>query len=308
MINQGMITGRSSFVNRLKSTGEFISSDLVNDQDVQRLHADIGLVDNDVLNVEAFRQWQSDYADSRFILNDEGKFLCDWEIEKMSKSKFNVQTPDELVEKFGADTLRCYEMFLGPVEQSKPWDTKGINGVHNFLRKFWRLFHDKSNAFAVSDDAPTKEELKTLHKTIKKVTEDLNRYSWNTVVSTMMIGVNELTELQCNKRAVLEPMCVLLSPYAPHMAEELWEKLGHLASITEVAWPAFDEAHLTESSFDYPVSFNGKTRFFVSLPVDWSQEQVTAAVMEHEGTAKYLEGKAPKKVIVVPKRIVNVVV
>ena len=308
MINQGMITGRSSFVNRLKSTGEFISSDLVNDQDVQRLHADISLVDNDVLNVEAFRQWQSDYGDSRFILNDEGKFLCDWEIEKMSKSKFNVQTPDELVEKFGADTLRCYEMFLGPVEQSKPWDTKGINGVHNFLRKFWRLFHDKSNAFAVSDDAPTKEELKTLHKTIKKVTEDLNRYSWNTVVSTMMIGVNELTELQCNKRAVLEPMCVLLSPYAPHMAEELWEKLGHATSITEVAWPAFDEAHLTESSFDYPVSFNGKTRFFVSLPVDWSQEQVTAAVMEHEGTAKYLEGKAPKKVIVVPKRIVNVVV
>jgi leucyl-tRNA synthetase len=225
----------------------------------------------------------------------------------MSKSKFNVQTPDELVEKFGADTLRCYEMFLGPVEQSKPWDTKGINGVHNFLRKFWRLFHDKSNAFAVSDDAPTKEELKTLHKTIKKVTEDLNRYSWNTVVSTMMIGVNELTELQCNKRAVLEPMCVLLSPYAPHMAEELWEKLGHSASITEVPWPAFDEAYLTESSFDYPVSFNGKTRFFVSLPVDWSQEQVTAAVMEHEGTAKYLEGKAPKKVIVVPKRIVNVV-
>jgi leucyl-tRNA synthetase len=308
MINQGMITGRSSFVNRLKSTGEFVSSDLVNNQEVQRLHADISLVDNDVLNVEGFKNWQSDYAQSKFILNNEGKFLCDWEIEKMSKSKFNVQTPDELVEKFGADTLRCYEMFLGPVEQSKPWDTKGINGVHNFLRKFWRLFHDKSNAFAVSDDAPSKEELKTLHKTIKKVTEDLNRYSWNTVVSTMMIGVNELTDLQCNKRAVLEPMCVLLSPYAPHMAEELWQKLGHTNSITEVAWPAFDEAHLTESSFDYPVSFNGKTRFFVSLPVDWNQEQVTAAVMEHEGTAKYLEGKAPKKVIVVPKRIVNVVV
>ena len=245
----------------------------------------------------------------RWICNSDGQFLSrEVEIEKMSKSKFNVQTPDELVEKFGADTLRCYEMFLGPVEQSKPWDTKGINGVHNFLRKFWRLFHDKSNAFAVSDDAPSKEELKTLHKTIKKVTEDLNRYSWNTVVSTMMIGVNELTDLQCNKRAILEPMCVLLSPYAPHMAEELWEKLGHPASITEVAWPAFDEAHLTESSFDYPVSFNGKTRFFVSLPVDWNQEQVTAAVMEHEGTAKYLEGKAPKKVIVVPKRIVNVVV
>ncbi|MFO0361092.1 MAG: leucine--tRNA ligase [Flavobacteriales bacterium] len=288
----------------------------------------ISLVDRSNVDVWALSRVES-FKDAAFVLSN-GNILLDgrlwtgklngWaqptdgmlfrsfsEIEKMSKSKFNVQTPDELVEKFGADTLRCYEMFLGPVEQSKPWDTKGINGVYNFLRKFWRLFHDKSNAFAVSDDAPTKEELKTLHKTIKKVTEDLNRYSWNTVVSTMMIGVNELTELQCNKRAVLEPMCVLLSPYAPHMAEELWEKLGHSASITEVPWPAFDEAYLTESSFDYPVSFNGKTRFFVSLPVDWSQEQVTAAVMEHEGTAKYLEGKAPKKVIVVPKRIVNVV-
>jgi leucyl-tRNA synthetase len=367
MINQGMITGRSNKVYRLKviteswEAGEilpldlvpaiFVSKEINDDLDgrgqqgwafekvsdflaslsdelnqqhssyvgrvlahpyltgyTASMNVDISLVDNDILGIEGFRSWREEFKNALFILNDEGQYRCDWEIEKMSKSKFNVQTPDELVEKFGADTLRCYEMFLGPVEQSKPWDTKGINGVYNFLRKFWRLFHDKSNAFAVSDDAPSKEELKTLHKTIKKVTEDLNRYSWNTVVSTMMIGVNELTELQCNKRAVLEPMCVLLSPYAPHMAEELWEKLGHSASITEVAWPAFDEGHLTESSFDYPVSFNGKTRFFVSLPVDWSQEQVTAAVMEHEGTAKYLEGKAPKKVIVVPKRIVNVVV
>ncbi|MFN8776498.1 MAG: leucine--tRNA ligase [Flavobacteriales bacterium] len=367
MINQGMITGRSSKLYRLKvitelwGDGEVLPTDLVptiflskelhdnleregnegwafqkiknelsslTERLIQAnpnyageviphqylagytssINVDIALVDNDVLDIEGLRAWRPEYKDSLFIRNDEERIICDWEIEKMSKSKFNVQTPDELVEKFGADTLRCYEMFLGPVEQSKPWDTKGINGVHNFLRKFWRLFHDKSNAFAVSDDAPSKEELKTLHKTIKKVTEDLNRYSWNTVVSTMMIGVNELTDLQCNKRAVLEPMCVLLSPYAPHMAEELWQKLGHPASITEVAWPAFDEAHLTESSFDYPVSFNGKTRFFVSLPVDWNQEQVTAAVMEHEGTAKYLEGKAPKKVIVVPKRIVNVVV
>ena len=367
MINQGMVTGRSSKLYRLKvitelwGDGEVLPTDLVptiflskelhdnleregnegwafqkiknelsslTERLIQAnpnyageviphqylagytssINVDIALVDNDVLDIEGLRAWRPEYKDSLFIRNDEERIICDWEIEKMSKSKFNVQTPDELVEKFGADTLRCYEMFLGPVEQSKPWDTNGINGVHNFLRKFWRLFHDKSNAFAVSDDAPSKEELKTLHKTIKKVTEDLNRYSWNTVVSTMMIGVNELTDLQCNKRAVLEPMCVLLSPYAPHMAEELWQKLGHPASITEVAWPAFDEAHLTESSFDYPVSFNGKTRFFVSLPVDWNQEQVTAAVMEHEGTAKYLEGKAPKKVIVVPKRIVNVVV
>lgn len=245
----------------------------------------------------------------RFIPGHDGIFRSrKVEVEKMSKSKFNVQTPDELVEKFGADTLRCYEMFLGPVEQSKPWDTKGINGVHNFLRKFWRLFHDKQNTFQLSNEPASKEELRVVHKTIRKVTEDLNRYSWNTVVSTMMIAVNELTELQSNKRSVLEPLCILLSPYAPHIAEELWEKMGHQASITDASWPLHDDSYLVEDAFDYPVSFNGKTRFFISLPVELNQEQVTEAVLAHENAAKYLEGKAPKKVIVVPKRIVNVVI
>jgi leucyl-tRNA synthetase len=304
----------------------------------QQLRTDISIVDNDVLNCEKFTNWLPEYEEAVFLRNDEGKYICGWEIEKMSKSKYNVQTPDELVEKFGADTLRMYEMFLGPVEQSKPWDTKGINGVHNFLRKFWRLSHPKpessskdsslssgegrGEAFYINEDAPTAEELKTLHTAIKKVTEDLNRYSWNTVVSTLMICVNELTEQKCNKRQILEPLCILLSPYAPHIAEELWEKLGEAksplstreeldvrpASITDALWPQFNEAYLTTSSFDYPVSFNGKTRFFLPLGVELSQDEVIKAVLADEQTSKYLEGKEPKKIIVVPKRIVNVVV
>lgn len=274
----------------------------------QRLIIDINLVDNDILNLKQFKNSKNDYKYSRFLRKYNEKITTDWEIEKMSKSKYNVQTPDELVEKFGADTLRMYEMFLGPVEQSKPWDTKGINGVHNFLRKLWRLSHDKDNNFAVSNDAPTAEELKTLHTAIKKVTEDLNRYAWNTVVSTLMICVNELTEQKCNKRQIIEPLCILLSPYAPHTAEELWEKLSYDTSITDAAWPAFNESYLTTSSFDYPVSFNGKTRFFLPLGVELSQDEVIKAVMADEQTSKYLEGKEPKKIIVVPKRIVNVVV
>jgi leucyl-tRNA synthetase/very-short-patch-repair endonuclease len=288
---------------------------------IQKLHVDISLVNNDELDEVRFKSLSGN-ENALLIRNKEGKYICGWEIEKMSKSKYNVQTPDELVEKFGADTLRMYEMFLGPVEQSKPWDTKGINGVHNFLRKLWRLSHDKDNNFAVSNDAPTAEELKTLHTAIKKVTEDLNRYSWNTVVSTLMICVNELTEQKCNKRQILEPLCILLSPYAPHIAEELWEKLGEAksalstreeldvrpTSITDALWPQFNEAYLTTSSFDYPVSFNGKTRFFLPLGVELSQDEVIKAVLADEQTSKYLEGKEPKKIIVVPKRIVNVVV
>ncbi len=290
-----------------------------------RNYVDISFVDNDSLNVveferEYFRRfrWTDEEFNERpegdrrnlciFILNKQGQYICGFEIEKMSKSKYNVQTPDELVEKFGADTLRMYEMFLGPVEQSKPWDTKGINGVHNFLRKFWRLSHERENIFNVSDDAPTKAELKTLHTAIKKVTEDLNRYSWNTVVSTLMICVNELTEQKCNKRSVIETLCILLSPYAPHMAEEMWELLGHNTSVTDATWPVFNEDFLKENDFDYPVSFNGKTRFTILLGVELSVEDVTKAVLAHEQTVKYLEGKEPKKIIVVPKRIVNVVV
>ena len=308
MINQGMILGRSSFVYRVKDTNKFVSGDLKSQYETQALYADISIVDNDVLDVEAFKNWLPEYANAEFILNAEGKYVCGSEVEKMSKSKYNVQTPDELVEKFGADTLRCYEMFLGPVEQSKPWDTKGINGVHNFLRKMWRLYHGQENVFNVIDAEPTKAELKTLHKTIKKVGEDLQRFSWNTVVSTCMIGVNELTEQKCNKRAILEPLVILVAPYAPHIAEELWEKLGHTTSINDAAWPAFDEKHLQDDSFDYPVSFNGKTRYFISLPIDMPAADVEKAALAHEKAAQYLEGKTPKKIIVVPKRIVNVVI
>jgi leucyl-tRNA synthetase len=307
MINQGMILGRSSMVYRIKDTNKFVSADIKGEYETQALYADISLVDNDVLDVEGFKKWLPEYANAEFVLNADGKYICGSEVEKMSKSKYNVQTPDELVEKFGADTLRCYEMFLGPVEQSKPWDTKGINGVHNFLRKMWRLYHNAENVFEVSDAEPTKAELKTLHKTIKKVTDDLQRFSWNTVVSTCMIAVNELTEQKSNKRSVLEPLVILVAPYAPHIAEELWEKLGHIESVTGVEWPKFDEAHLQDDAFEYPVSFNGKTRFFISLPIDMSAADVEKAALSHEKAAQWLEGKTPKKVIVVPKRIVNVV-
>lgn len=308
MINQGMIQGRSNFVYRIKDSNTFVSFDLKDQYETQKLHVDISLTDNDVLNVEAFKAWRSDFSNAEFILNEQGKYLCGWEVEKMSKSKFNVQTPDELVEKFGADTLRCYEMFLGPVEQHKPWDTKGINGVSNFLRKFWRLYHNHQNQWEVSDEAPTKPELKILHKTIKKVTDDLNRFSWNTVVSSLMIAVNELQDVGCKKRAILDQLLVLLAPYAPHMAEELNACMGHTVSVNERPWPAFDEQYIQEDAFEYPVSFNGKTRFFAHLPLSLSQQEVTTAILENEQTAKYLEGKAPKKVIVVPGRIVNVVV
>jgi leucyl-tRNA synthetase len=288
-------------------TNTFVSADLAKEHETQRLHVDISLVDNDKLDTNAFRNWRSEYANAEFITNDAGDFMCDWEIEKMSKSKYNVQTPDELVEKFGADTLRCYEMFLGPVEQHKPWDTKGINGVHNFLRKLWRLYHGSENQFAVSDEAATADELRTLHKTIKKVTEDLDRLSWNTVVSALMICVNELTEQKCNKRNVLEVLPILLSPYAPHLSEELWERLGMSGSVTEAAWPAYDEAHLVAATISYPVQFNGKMRFNLECDPSLSPAEVEKLVMAHERTAHYLEGKAPRKVIVVPGRIINIV-
>lgn len=271
-------------------------------------HVDIDLVDADKLDTERVRDWQPQYKNATFILDEDGQMHCDHEVEKMSKSKYNVQTPDTLVERYGADTLRCYEMFLGPLEQSKPWDTNGISGVHNFLRKVWRLFHDKDNQLDVSCEKPTPEEYKALHKTIKKVSEDLDRNSWNTVVSAMMIGVNELTDLKCNKQEILEEITVLLSPYAPHLASELWHRLGHTDEVVDQPWPQLNEEYLVENSFEYPVSFNGKMRFKLTLPADLSKEDVEAAVLENEQSARYLEGKTPKKVIVVPKRIVNVVI
>lgn len=272
------------------------------------IHADISLVDNDKLDIEAFKNWREEYKNAEFILEEDGSYICGSEVEKMSKSKYNVQTPDELVEKFGADTLRMYEMFLGPLEQFKPWDTKGINGVHNFLRKLWRLFYNDGNLI-VTDAEPGKDSLKTLHKTIKKIEEDLERFSFNTGVSNFMICVNELTDQKCHSKAVLEQLVILLSPYAPHVAEELWEALGHKAgTISTAEFPKFNPDFLVEANFAYPVSFNGKMRFSAELPTSMTAQEVQAAVLAMPETEKWLEGKEPKKVIVVPGRIVNMVV
>lgn len=273
------------------------------------LHVDISIVDNDKLDIEAFKNSREEYKNAEFIFEDDGEtYICGSEVEKMSKSKFNVQTPDELVEKFGADTLRMYEMFLGPLEQSKPWDIKGINGVHNFLRKFWRLFHDQTGNLLISDEAPSKDSLKTLHKTIQKISLDLERFSFNTGVSNFMIAVNELGEQKCNNRAILKDLLIMLSPYAPHISEELWVKIGSEAGSINVApFPTFNPEYLVESAFSYPISFNGKVRFSVELPADMSKEDVEAHVLALEKTQHYLEGKAPKKMIVVPGRIVNIV-
>jgi leucyl-tRNA synthetase len=308
MINQGMILGRSNFVYRVKDSNTFVSFDKRKDYKTSRLHVDIDLVENDVLDVQGFKKWREEYKDAKFILNDEGKYICGFEVEKMSKSKYNVQTPDDLVEKFGADTLRMYEMFLGPLEQFKPWDTKGINGVHNFLRKFWRLAHDENNDIKLSDTEPTKAECKALHKAIKKVTEDIDRHAFNTVVSTLMIAVNELNDLKCNKRQILTDLLVLIAPYAPHFADELWEKLGKSESITLANWPKFDEKYLKEDAFTYPISFNGKMRFTLELSADLSKEDIEKEVMSLDKTKQYLEGKNPKRVIIVPKKIVNIVI
>lgn len=271
------------------------------------IHADINFLEGDKLNTELFRGWQEGYKNAEFITEDNGDYICGRLVEKMSKSLFNVQTPDELVDKFGADTLRCYEMFLGPLEQHKPWDTQGITGVHGFLKKLWRLYYD-DNGFNVSDETPSNEEFKSLHKTIKKVKEDIERFSFNTPVSAFMICVNELTALKCNKREILEPLLIILAPYAPHIAEELWAKLGNTESITYAVFPKHNDAYLVESNHKYPVSFNGKMRFMLELPADMSKEDIEKEVLANEQSQKYLEGKAPKKVIVVPKKIVNVVI
>jgi leucyl-tRNA synthetase len=307
MINQGMILGRSNFVYRIKDSNTFVSFDKRKQYKTSRIHVDIDLVNNDVLDVEAFKKWRPEFNSAEFILNKQGDYLCGFEVEKMSKSKFNVQTPDDLVEKFGADTLRMYEMFLGPLEQFKPWDTKGINGVHNFLRKFWRLIHDSENNFRISNDLPNKKELKSIHKTIKKVSDDIERYSFNTVVSSLMICLNELVELKCNKSAIISDFVVLLSPYAPHLSEEIWNLLGNNTSVTQASWPKFVPEYLAEDIFTYPVSFNGKMRFTLELPTNLNKEQIEQLVMEHDQTSKHLQGKLPKRIIVVPKKIVNIV-
>ncbi|MDR3366084.1 MAG: leucine--tRNA ligase [Prevotellaceae bacterium] len=306
LINQGMIQGRSSFVYRVVGANTFVSLGLKDKYEVQEIHVDISLVQNDVLDTERFRQWNPDYANAEFILEN-GKYFCGWAVEKMSKSMYNVVNPDDVVSRYGADTLRLYEMFLGPLELSKPWDTNGIDGVHRFLRKLWRLFYDKLGSFAVSDEKATPQELKALHKIIKKVQDDIEAFSFNTAVSGFMICVNELTELRCSKREVLEPLVVLLAPFAPHVAEELWEALGHASTVCDAAFPQFNPAMLVESSFEYPVSFNGKLRYKKELPLGLSKEEAQQLVASDPNTEKFLDGKPLKNFVYIPGKIINIV-
>ena len=309
LINQGMIQGRSNFVYRVKGTNTFVSLHKKDNYETDPLLVDINIVSgNDELDTEAFKRWRPEYNDAEFILEDNGKYICGWSVEKMSKSKFNVVTPDSIIERYGADTLRLYEMFLGPIEQSKPWDTNGIDGVHRFLKKLWNLYFGNSETIRVTDAEPTAEELKALHKLIKKVTFDIEHFSYNTSISAFMICVNELTSLKCDKRAILEPLVILLAPFAPHVSEELWHQLGHETTVCDAPWPAYDEAYLVEKSVTYAISFNGKTRFNVELPADISREEAEKAALSDERSARWLEGKTVRKVIVVPGKIVNIVV
>ena len=305
LVNQGMIQGRSNFVYRIKNTNTFVSFGLKDQYDVQPIHVDVNIVSNDKLDLEAFKAWQPDFHNAEFILED-GQYVCGWAIEKMSKSMHNVVNPDTIIERYGADTLRFYEMFLGPLEQSKPWDTNGIDGVHRFLKKLWNLYW-AGDSVKVTDESASKDELKSLHKLIKKVTADIENFSFNTSVSAFMICVNELTSLGTNKREILKPLLILLSPYAPHIAEELWHAIGEEGSVVTAEWPELNEAYLVEDNFTYPVSFNGKTRFMLSLPATLTPQEVEAAVLSAPEAEKWLEGKTPRKVIVVPKRIVNIV-
>jgi leucyl-tRNA synthetase len=315
LINQGMIQGRSNFVYRIKNTASaepapvpvFVSYGLKDRYDTTEIHVDVNLVSNDVLDIEKFKAWRPEYAGAEFVLEN-GKYVCGWAVEKMSKSMYNVVNPDDIVEKYGADTLRLYEMFLGPLEQSKPWDTNGIDGVFRFLKKLWALFYGNGGEWSVTDEQPSREELKSLHKLIKKVTYDIEHFSFNTSVSAFMICVNELTALKCSKRAILEKLTVTLSPFAPHISEELWHALGHATTVCDAAWIAYEEEYLAESTVNYAVSFNGRTRFSMDLPAEATDEQIEKAALEHELAAKWMEGKTPKRIIIVPKKIINVVI
>ena len=307
LVNQGMIQGRSNFVYRIKNTNTFVSLGLKDQYDVTPLHVDVNIVQNDRLDLEAFKAWRPEYADAEFVLEN-GEYVCGWVIEKMSKSMYNVVNPDMIVEKYGADTLRLYEMFLGPINQSKPWDSNGIDGCFRFLRKAWALFYPKNGDWAVTDETPTKENLKTLHKLIRKVTDDIEEFSYNTAVPAFMIAVGELAQQKCASRAVLEPLVILLAPFAPHIAEELWHALGHEGTVCDAPWPVFDEQYLKEDTVTLSVSFNGKTRFTLDFAADASKADIEAATLASPQAQKYLEGKQVVKVIVVPGRIVNIVV
>ena len=308
LINQGMILGMSAFVYRLEGTNTFVSKGQIKDQNVQPIHVDISLLKDtsDELDIEKFKAWRKEFANAEFVLEEDGKYITGREVEKMSKSKYNVVNPDDICEQYGADTLRLYEMFLGPLEQAKPWNTAGISGVYNFLRKLWRLYFSDSG-WQVTDETPTAEMLKTLHKTIKKVNEDIQSFSFNTSVSQFMICVNELSALKCHHKAILEPVAILIAPFAPHIAEELWKHMGHTQSITYAPYPTHDDQYLQEDSKEYPVSFNGKVRFKRAFPTDMPIAEIEKAILADPQTAEQLQGKAPKKVIVVPNRIINVV-
>ena len=305
LINQGMIQGQSKFVYRIKNTNTFVSYGLKDQYDTTEIHVDVNIVSGDRLDTEAFRRWMPDFASAEFILED-GEYICGSAVEKMSKSMFNVVNPDQVCERYGADTLRMYEMFLGPLEQSKPWDTKGIDGVHRFLRRFWKLFFDRDD-FNVSEEKATPAELKVLHKLIGKAQDDIEHFSFNTTVSAFMIAVGDLADLQCNKREILEPLLIVLSPFAPHICEELWQKLGHAESISFASYPEYVAAYTVEDNVKYPVQFNGKMRFLLELPKSLGREEVEAAVRSAAETEKYLQGAAIRKVIVIPGKIINIV-
>ncbi|MGY5848081.1 leucine--tRNA ligase [Salegentibacter sp. HM20] len=307
LINQGMILGQSAFVYRLEGENVLVSKNQVGKNTVQPIHVDVSLVNHsDELDIEAFKKWRPEFKDAKFLTEKDGSYIVGREVEKMSKSKYNVVNPDDICEDYGADTLRMYEMFLGPLEQAKPWNTAGITGVHNFLKKLWKLYHN-GEQFEVSEEKASADSLKTLHKTIKKVTEDIEEFSFNTSVSTFMICVNELSAQKCNSREVLEPLAVLIAPYAPHIAEELWSKLGHSESVVTAEYPVYEEKFLVESTKNYPVSFNGKMRFTMELPLDMAKDEIEKTILADERTQKQLEGRTPKKVIVVPGKIVNIV-
>ncbi len=307
LVNQGMIQGRSNFVFRIRDTNTFVSAGLKDGYEVTPIHVDVNIVHNDVLDVDTFRKWNPEYLKADFILED-GKYICGWAVEKMSKSMYNVVNPDSIIEKYGADTLRMYEMFLGPIEQSKPWDTNGIDGVYKFLRKFWKLFYSDQDGWTVTGEAPEGEELRILHRTIKKVSEDIEKFSFNTSVSEFMICVNGLTDLNCHKKAVLQNLVIVLAPFAPHITEELWHAMGNEGSVVNAAFPQYDEKYLIENDYEYPVSFNGKMRFKIRLPLDMPLKEIERKVVSHDIGQKWLEGKEPRKIIIVPGKIINVVI
>ncbi len=306
LVNQGMIQGRSNFVYRIKDTNTFVSYNQRDQYDVTPIHVDVNIVNNDILDIDAFRNWRPEFATAEFVLED-GKYVCGYAVEKMSKSMFNVVNPDDIVERYGADTLRLYEMFLGPLEQSKPWDTNGIDGVNRFIKKLWGLFY-KGDNLLVDDSEPTRDNLKSIHKLIKKVTSDIEGFSFNTSVAAFMICVNELSQQKCHSRVVLEQLLVLLAPFAPHVAEELWHTVGHDTTVCDAVWPQFNEEYLKEDKVKYAVSFNGKVRFTIEVDADTPSDEVEKTALSHSLAAQWLEGKSVKRVIVVPRKIVNIVV